>query len=374
MKSSSLTAVSDAVAAIAPVQTPVDLDAVQQQVEQSLLAIRLAATSTATWSAYQKALRYIAAWMQMRLGEPLSLPVPVSHVQLFVVDHFGHPERIATGDGHSKLVLHFRMPKSVDDALIEAGYKNESGRHRMTTIDQRLAILSWAHQEKGFESPCRDASIRRLLSDCRKLAREIGEGPKSKTAATVESLDLMLQTCDESLEGRRDRAILLFGWASGGRRRSEIARAEVRDLEWIGVDQAVFRMRTSKTDDAGPKPIKGETAAALRDWLRAAGISEGPMFRRLWGKTVGAALSPHAIAAIVQRRANQAGLPGDFAGHSLRRGFVTEAGLNDVPLAQTMAMTGHRLTKSVVRYSDVGDVLTSKASDLVETGRNRRKV
>jgi len=98
------------------------------------------------------------------------------------------------------------------------------------------------------------------------------------------------------------------------------------------------------------------------------------MFRRLWGKTVGAALSPHAIAAIVQRRANQAGLPGDFAGHSLRRGFVTEAGLNDVPLAQTMAMTGHRLTKSVVRYSDVGDVLTSKASDLVETGRNRRKV
>ena len=374
MKPQLFPVVSDAVTVIAPVQTPVDLDAVQRQIEQSLRAIRLAATPTATWSAYQKALRYIAAWMQMRLDEPLSLPVPVSHVQLFVVDHFGHPERVATGDGHSKLVLHFRMPKSVDDALIEAGYKNESGRHRMTTIDQRLAILSWAHQEKGFESPCRDASIRRLLSDCRKLAREIGEGPKSKTAATVESLDLMLQTCDESLEGRRDRAILLFGWASGGRRRSEIARAEVRDLEWIGVDQAIFRMRTSKTDDAGPKPIKGETAAALRDWLKAAGITEGPLFRRLWGKTVGAALSPHAIAAIVQRRARQAGLPGDFAGHSLRRGFVTEAGLNDVPLAQTMAMTGHRLTKSVVRYSDVGDVLTSKASDLVEVGRRRRQV
>jgi hypothetical protein len=55
MKSSSLTALSDAVSAIAPVQTPVNLDAVQRQVEQSLLAIRLAATPTATRSAYQKA-------------------------------------------------------------------------------------------------------------------------------------------------------------------------------------------------------------------------------------------------------------------------------------------------------------------------------
>lgn len=125
----------------------------------------------------------------------------------------------------------------------------------------------------------------------------------------------------------------------------------------MGADTAIFRMRRSKTGDSGPKPVKDEAAIALREWLAAAKINDGALFRRLWGPKVGERLSAHAIAAIVKRRAAQAGLPGDFAGHSLRRGFVTEAGLNDIPLAQTMAMTGHRLTKSVVRYSEVGDVL-----------------
>ena len=38
--------------------------------------------------------------------------------------------------------------------------------------------------------------------------------------------------------------------------------------------------------------------------------------------------------------------------------------MSNVPLAETMAMTGHRMVKSVIRYSEVGDVLKSKASDL----------
>lgn len=310
-----------------------------------------------------KALRYIGAWMQVRFGESLSLPVSVHRVQLFVIDHFGRPERRAESDGG--LIIHSAMPEEVDQALVAAGYKSELGRHRITTIDQRLAVLSWAHREKGIESPCHDAVVRRLLSDCRKLALENGEGPKSKSAATLDALDQMLATCDESLEGLRDRAILLFGWASGGRRRSEIAAAEWRDFEWMGPEQAVFRMRRSKTGDTGPKPVKDDTAIALRRWLGAANITDGAVFRRLWGAKVGARLSPHAIAAIVQRRAQLAGLAGDFAGHSLRRGFVTQAGMSEVPLAETMAMTGHRMVKSVVRYSEVGDVLKSKASDLL---------
>ena len=253
------------------------------------------------------------------------------------------------------------------------GYKEKLGLHRMTTIDHRLSVLSWAHCEKGLESPCRDPAVRRLLADCRKLAKELGQAPRTKTAATQDGLDEMLSTCDDSLEGLRDRALLLFGWSSGGRRRSEIAAAEVRDLEWMGADTAIFRMRRSKTGDSGPKPVKGEAAVAVREWLAAAKITDGALFRRLWGPKVGARLSAHAIAAIVKRRAAMEGLPGDFAGHSLRRGFVTEAGLNDIPLAQTMAMTGHRLTKSVVRYSEVGDVLASKASDLLKLGRTKPK-
>lgn len=343
----------------------------EAQVSRAVEAIRLVATPGATWTSYAKALRYIGAWMQLRLGIPLALPVSLAHVQLFILDHFGHPERVPTARGEPVLTLQNRMPLEVDQALVEAGYKAEPGLHRMTTINHRVAILSWAHHERGLDSPCQEAAVRRLLSDCRKIAKELGQDARTKTAATQDGLDAMLDTCDESLEGLRDRALLLFGWTSGGRRRSEISGAEVRDLEWMGAETAIFRMRRSKTGDSGPKPVKGEAAIALKRWLEAAKITEGPLFRRLWGPKVGDRLSAHAAAAIVKRRAAMAGLPGDFAGHSLRRGFVTEAGLNDIPLAQTMAMTGHKLTTSVVRYSDVGDVLSSKASDLLQVGRKR---
>jgi len=354
----------------APAPAPADL---QQQIDRAVEAIRVAATPTATWLAYGKALRYFGAWHRLRTGSDFTLPVEIDTVKLFVLDHFGHAERRANGADEPELVVINRMPEDIDQALVSHGFKTEPGLHRMSTIDHRLSVLSWAHRERRLPSPCHDIGVRQLLSDCRKLAKELGQSPRSKTAATQGGLDEMLATCDDSLEGKRDRALLLFGWTSGGRRRSEIAAAEVRDLEWLSSNTAVFRMRRSKTGDNSPKPVKGEAALALKDWLQAAKINEGALFRRLWGPKVGERLSTHAIASIVKRRAALAGLPGDFAGHSLRRGFVTEAGLNDIPLAQTMAMTGHRLTKSVVRYSEVGDVLSSKASDLLKLGRKKTK-
>jgi hypothetical protein len=44
----------------------------------------------------------------------------------------------------------------------------------------------------------------------------------------------------------------------------------------------------------------------------------------------------------VRRRAQLAGLNGEFSAHSLRSGFMTEAGRQNVPLAEEMALTGHR--------------------------------
>jgi lysine/ornithine N-monooxygenase len=39
---------------------------------------------------------------------------------------------------------------------------------------------------------------------------------------------------------------------------------------------------------------------------------------------------------------------GAFSAHSLRSGFVTEAGRQQIPLAETMAMTGHRSVQTVI--------------------------
>jgi len=83
------------------------------------------------------------------------------------------------------------------------------------------------------------------------------------------------------------------------------------------------------------------------------------LFRRLWKTRVGPALSPAAIAEIVRKRASLAGLEGDWAGHSLRSGFVTEAGRKNIPIGDVMAMTEHRKVDTVLGYFRTGELGSS---------------
>lgn len=169
-----------------------------------------------------------------------------------------------------------------------AGLKARIGPLKLSTVVQRVAVLSTAHKLKRLANPCELPSVRTLLSRARRAAVKRGERPTKKTAITRAELEAMLATCDDSLEGLRDRALLCFGFASGGRRRSEIAAADMRDLRKVGEDGYIYRLEYSKTQQAGvtadstpDKPILGRSAEALAAWLHAAGISEGAIFRRI---------------------------------------------------------------------------------------------
>ena len=211
------------------------------------------------------------------------------------------------------------------------------------------------------------------MSRARRASVKRGERPTKKTAITRTELEAMLSTCDGSLEGLRDRALLCFGFASGGRRRSEIAAADMRDLRKVGEGGYIYRLEHSKTQQAGvkadstpDKPILGRSAEALSAWLEATRIDEGAIFRRIWKNRLGPALLPGSVAAIVKRRARLAGLEGDFGAHSLRSGFVTEAGKQGVPLPAVMAMTEHRSVASVVGYFQAGAAEDNPAARLLK--------
>lgn len=131
----------------------------------------------------------------------------------------------------------------------------------------------------------------------------------------------------------------------------------MRDLRKVGQDGYIYWLEYSKTQQAGAKadstpdkPILGRSAEALASWLNAAEIREGAIFRRIWRDRVGPALLPGSVATIVKRRARLAGLEGDFGAHSLRSGFVTEAGKQGVSLPAVVAMTQHRSAASVIGY------------------------
>jgi hypothetical protein len=68
---------------------------------------------------------------------------------------------------------------------------------------------------------------------------------------------------------------------------------------------------------------------------------------------------------IVKRRAQLAGLEGAFGAHSHRSGFVTEAGRQNIPLGDTMAMTGHRSIQPVMRCFQTGAIGQTRAAWLL---------
>jgi integrase len=145
---------------------------------------------------------------------------------------------------------------------------------------------------------------------------------------------------------------------------------QVGDVRQLDADTWLYALGATKTDTGGvrrEKPLRGPAAQALSAWLDIAPAESGPLFRRLYkGGAVGtSALSADQVARIVQRRAKLAGLEGDWAAHSLRSGFVTEAGRQGVPLGEVMAMTEHRSVTTVMGYFQAGNLLNSRATELL---------
>ena len=344
-----------------PTLQPSELSDVTQQAVEDLLR---EGESQNTLASYRSALRYWAAWYGLRYGVMVELPVATACVLQFIVDH---AERI-TPKG-----LVSELPPEIDQMLVQGGYKGKLGAMAHNTLVHRIAVLSKAHQLQQLKNPCHDPKVRELLSRTRKAYAKRGVRPQKKDALTKDPLQAILATCDDSLRGKRDRALLLFAWASGGRRRSEVTSADMQFLKRVNTTDFIYTLLHSKTNQAGveqpenAKPVLGAAGVALNEWLQISGITVGTIFRRIRkGDHLGEALSPAAVRTIVKERCALAGIEGDFSAHSLRSGFVTEAGRQNVPLAETMGLTGHQSVATVLGYFRSESTLSSRAARLFE--------
>lgn len=94
----------------------------------------------------------------------------------------------------------------------------------------------------------------------------------------------------------------------------------------------------------------------------------GRIFRRVHpGGAIGQALSPEAVRQIVKRRCALAGLQmEDFPAHSLRSGFLTEAGRRGVPLKTAMDLSGHASAATAMGYMRAGELASEPAARLLD--------
>jgi hypothetical protein len=201
----------------------------------------------------------------------------------------------------------------------------------------------------------------------------------------VEQLAEIVARLDGSIKDTRDRALLLVGFA-GALRRSELTAAECQDVEWRP-QGIVLTLPRSKTDQEG----QGRAVAipygsapmcpvdALKEWLEAAHISEGPLFRPVpkGGAVLASRLSGNSVAAIVKQHVMAIGLdPSCFSGHSLRAGFATSAAAAGVPAWKIRAQTGHTSDAMLARYIREGRAVVRNAigADLRACRYSARKI
>ncbi|PQJ26764.1 hypothetical protein BSZ35_19135 [Salinibacter sp. 10B] len=256
----------------------------------------------------------------------------------------------------------------------------------LSTIRQDVAAIRWMHERHGAEDPTDHAGVGRILDGINQTSDRT---PKKKQAVLTKHVRAMVETLpleepDEDagpaaratyFRALRDRAIILVGYA-GAFRRAELATIDAEDVS-LNADGMEVHVPKTKTE---PRTIGINFARnadfcpvrTLREWLNAAGIEEGPVFRAvprsaeiaadeqakaITGKTVRNVIGDAAEAAGLDRKT--------VAGHSLRRGHLTQGALNGAELNRLMKQAGHADPRTTAEYvEDTKRMETNTSRDL----------
>ncbi|MBK1662383.1 tyrosine-type recombinase/integrase [Paracraurococcus ruber] len=251
-------------------------------------------------------------------------------------------------------------PLPATPATIAAYLAAHAGLHALATLRRRLAAIARAHREARHTFDSRDPAIRNAL---RGIAREHARPARQAAALTTAEIRSLVRTCGPDLAGLRDRALLLLGYA-GALRRGELVGVDVEHLRFhTGALEVLLPRSKADQEGEGQRISIGRGKAretcpvrAIEDWLRAAGIRYGPVFRGVTrhGTVEPGRLSTEAVRLILKRRAALAGIQGTVlepvTPHGLRAGFVTQSYLAGARDEEIVEHTRHRHLGTMRRY------------------------
>ena len=240
----------------------------------------------------------------------------------------------------------------------------QSDGFAMSTVTRRASAVSWIHRRAGYlgkENPRTAGIVTEAIRLLRRKHRD--QRPKQAKEMTIGIVRETVRECQEDkneMKGKRDRALILIGFASS-MRRSELSRVEVDDLNFVEHGLEIY-IPWSKTDQTGEGHIvriaRGHSALtcpveALRDWLNSTGIQSGRIFRRVRKNgSFRENLSDWAIWHIVKTRMKALGLKNwdEFAGHSMRAGFASTAAENGASFQAIKTQGNWKSDQSLMRY------------------------
>jgi integrase len=203
--------------------------------------------------------------------------------------------------------------------------------------------LAYEASDTGLLSPDLAAGIRRVKG-AKRLGARIGNW-----LTADQSRILLGEPPSGSLRGKRDRAILalLIGC---GLRRAELVGLGTEDFQ-IREERCVIADLVGKGKHIRTVPVPLWAKRAVDEWITAAGINGGAIFRRVsrLDKIWGDGITPKAIWHVVKAAAKRADIK-NLAPHDLRRTCARLCHLAGGELEQIQFLLGHASVQTTERY------------------------
>lgn len=235
----------------------------------------------------------------------------------------------------------------------------EAQRCSGSTLKRRLVAIGKLHRLMKLESPVNDEEVKLAL---RRALRSKYSRPNQALGLTAQIRDQLISSCENSLAGKRDCALIAVGYDTLSRR-SELISLCIEDVTFNEKGARIL-IKRAKNDPYGKGRIshlRPQTTQYLQDWMEAANITQGPLFRAIKHERIQAkSLHPYSVNRIIKKLARGSGLSDKeiekLSGHSMRVGAAQDmmvAGLDILPI---MAAGGWKTTNVVSRYIENADL------------------
>lgn len=244
------------------------------------------------------------------------------------------------------------LPSS-SDTLAQYIDKISESKNSSAYIRRILAGISTIHKLNYFNDPASHPEVKLAM---RRMHRKLGRFAHQAAGINRELLERLINATDNSLRGKRDKALLLLSYDTLGRR-SELTSLRIEDIQ-IKNNAAYILLRKSKTDqDRQGKwlSINQRTMRAIMAWIDSAKIQSGYILRGVSkDNVVSDHLEPGQISRILKRLSKKAGLNEaqikNISGHSIRVGAAQDLLIAGASLPMIMAKGRWTKTDTVMRY------------------------
>lgn len=209
------------------------------------------------------------------------------------------------------------------------------GHLKSSSIKIAVASIAAIHSLNALDNPTQHPDVK---IEMRRMYRTLGRYAKQAYGINKDLLDKMILSTDSSLQGLRDRAILLVAYDSLCRR-SELVALEYEDI-LITDSNIKLKLRKSKTDPLATGRwlyLSKSTQHTLREWLNASSVKSGRLFRGLSANgKIKDSLNSAQIGRIYKKLARKSGVDAvtikNISGHSTRVGAAQDLLLSGASL------------------------------------------